>query len=307
MGSSPLLGEALSQTGLPHSRCHPFPILNRKGTAFYLKRDDELGPYYCGGKHRKYHTLLPHIEKEGYAHVFSWGSPFSNHLLTFGKLLQEKEIPFTFFVLERHGKLEGNAKLLFELCQNALIEVKRPDWEGVASLVTQAATRYAHPFICPEGAFCKEALTGAMSLAQDIKINEKEHDVLFSDIFIDAGTGLSAIGLLKGLGKTSKRVHILLLAEEEGVFLKKLEGIAPLPEFHLYRPSKLKSFGAVSKAHLKRIEEVRQKSGVVLDPLYNAKLFSFIQEARENVPLGQNALMIHSGGTHTLPFFLDLR
>lgn len=291
------------------SRAHLFPILNTSQTTFYIKREDEIGGLASGTKLRKYASLLPYIEKNQLRPVLSWGSAYSNHLLALSSFLKQKKIPFHFFILEASGEEVGNALFLKMISEENLIPISREAWPEIEKLVEEKAETFSQttPFICPEGAFCKESLPGAMTLAEDIQRNEQELGIEFSDIFIDAGTGLSAMALLFGL-KKKKKVHILLLAEEEKVFLEKLKalqketGLSPAP-FSLYRPSKLKSFGSHSKKLFKIITRVAHEEGILLDPVYNGKMFLFLEEEREKFNLGKHALMIHSGGTLSLSGF----
>ena len=51
-------------------------------------------------------------------------------------------------------------------------------------------------YIVPEGSFCKEAIVGASTLALDILKNEKELGIEFDHVFVDSGTGMTAMSLI---------------------------------------------------------------------------------------------------------------
>jgi 1-aminocyclopropane-1-carboxylate deaminase len=62
-------------------------------------------------------------------------------------------------------------------------------------------------YIVPEGAFCKDAIAGASTLALDIIRNESELNIEFDHIFVDSGTGLTAMSLISSFSvlKSNKR------------------------------------------------------------------------------------------------------
>jgi 1-aminocyclopropane-1-carboxylate deaminase/D-cysteine desulfhydrase-like pyridoxal-dependent ACC family enzyme len=137
----------------------------------------------------------------------------------------------------------------------------------------------------------------------------------FNHIFIDAGTGLSAIATILAFAwmKIETLVHVLLLADEEQQFLDKLkrfhqsfeqfvEDRVPWPDrFRLYRPSVARSFGSVNTEMMTHIQFLAREEGFFTDPIYSAKLFL---EAKSRIAeLSGNVLVVHSGGALTLMGF----
>ena len=153
----------------------------------------------------------------------------------------------------------------------------------------------------------------------DIVRNESSIGKVFDHLFIDAGTGMSAMGLLLAhayMGHPSQ-IHIVLMADSEESFLDRLEDykkawstligsdieIGQLPTF--YRPETGKSFGSVNRSVLNGISEIAKKEGLLLDPVYNAKLFAKTYQILQDTALKGNVCLVHSGGGTGLMGFAE--
>lgn len=297
-----------------HSRVHTlkhFPC----SMNWFVKRDDELSCGISGSKYRKYASLLPYLKRQGYKTVHLVGSSYSNHLVGILQLLNESQITPTVYLLESHHHvlnqdhlLEGNLgfiKLL--LGKNSYRMLSRKEWPDRESIIKTHLSPSC--IYIPEGAEMFPSLAGAISLAKDIAV----HNASFDHLFIDAGTGLSAIGLLLGMVsyKLSGKVHIILMAEDRFSFEKKLKDYKRLlekelsqpiilPPYEIYLSSIGKSFGSINSTIFDEIRSLAQQEGLLTDPIYSAKLFYSAKEIAKNHNLKGNALCIHSGGALTL-------
>jgi 1-aminocyclopropane-1-carboxylate deaminase len=163
-------------------------------------------------------------------------------------------------------------------------------------------------------------LPGALTLAIDILQNEQENQQTFQHIFIDAGTGLSAIATILAFAWLKKEtlLHILLLADDEQQFLARLK------QFHqyfdsfvedqlnwpgivsgirLHRPTLAPAFGSVNATVMKHIQFLAREEGFLTDPIYSAKLFWEAKDIIHSQALAGNILVVHSGGALTLMGF----
>lgn len=273
-----------------HSRVHPL----RTFPGCYVKRDDELGFGITGSKLRKYSTLVPYFISEQFDEVVVIGSAYSNHVMGITQLLIENGIkPILYLLGNADYPARGN--LLFtKLLTDSIRWVSREEWPHVEEI----ARNEQKGFILPEGGFIAQSLPGAMTLAQDIARNEKELGFSFDHVFIDAGTGLSAIGLI--LGGVRALVHVLLLADDEKTFLLKLHRFSKDPHQHfvLHRPETARSFGSVNRTVLDEIQFLARHEGILTDPIYSAKLFFETRRVLKDIE--GKALIIHSGGAHSL-------
>jgi 1-aminocyclopropane-1-carboxylate deaminase/D-cysteine desulfhydrase-like pyridoxal-dependent ACC family enzyme len=300
------------------SRIHPLKFISKPHSAIYIKRDDELGFGISGTKLRKYESLLVHIKQQSIKHAVLIGGAYSNNIVGLTQLLIEQDVvPYLFLRGDQAPLYKGNFLLISLLVPAEQIYwVKRADWEQVTtgaqaflqSLPTNAS------LLIPEGACMVEALPGALTLGEDIVKNEYEHDLLFDHIFIEAGTGLAAIGLILSLAIIKRRahIHILLLALTKDEFLEKLRVFYQhlsqgsnqqitweelIHSLHFYTPAIAPSFGATNQTIFETIIQVARQDGILTDPIYTAKLLLTAKQIilDTSVIIG-NILIIHGGG-----------
>ncbi|MBN9229333.1 MAG: 1-aminocyclopropane-1-carboxylate deaminase [Legionella sp. 40-6] len=292
------------------SRIHALRHFPNEDVRCYVKRDDELGCGINGTKLRKYSALIPYWQKHRIEHLIIIAGAQSNNMLAALQIARQLGLVVHAFILKPwEEKVQGNFKLssLF-LAPDEIYWVERQDWPKVNQLAYAYQKKLSAPaFVLEEGGSVLPALSGAMTLAQDIINNEKQIGVQFDFIFIDAGTGFSAAGLLHGLkiNHHPAQVYVLLLADKEPLFIKKMQQwLGYIPENgHCLYPTTAKAFGATNQTIKQEIRRMAYEEGILVEPIYSAKLF---YEARQFIirhQLKGNILIIHSGGVLTLPHF----
>ncbi|MEW8013791.1 MAG: hypothetical protein AB2807_03075 [Candidatus Sedimenticola endophacoides] len=304
-------------TGLNlHSRIHPLRGFG-DGT-IYIKREDELSAGVTGTKLRKYLSILPAIEARGIDRVVMIGSARSNNLVGLGQLLVERGVAVEAFI-KRPGDPTPTGNLLFLrmlLPPEAIYLVAPEEWGAVNTRATAHARRLnswgGRVLVVPEGGDCREALPGILTLAGDLLRNEHESGIRFDDIWIDSGTGISAIGLLLGLRLHQphpRRLHITLIAGDREAFMERYQRFehwcatlhgGPLPdpglEPHFHRPASAASFGSVNACVLEETHRIAREAGILVDPVYSAKhLYTVRQQLRAHPP-NRPQLVIYGGG-----------
>ncbi len=306
-------------SSIPHSRIHLLKTYSTPIARSYVKRDDELGFGVSGTKWRKYASLIPYLRNNNYEEVALIGGAYSNHVLGISQLLIEKSIRPTLFL---HGspptKCVGNFLLTSLLVPPEQMHwISRKEWPQVEVLANAyAKTSKLKTLVMPEGGSMDAALPGALTLAIDIL----ENPIEFDHIFIDAGTGLSAIATILAFSWLNKETlfHVLSLADGEEAFLAKLSHFQTtfeallqtslstpkiLNRVRFHRPTLAPSFGSVNSTIFKEIHIIAKEEGFFTDPIYSAKLFL---EAKRLIPsLKGNILLLHSGGALTLMGFQD--
>lgn len=305
------------------SRIHSLRSFSRKNCQCFIKRDDELSFSISGSKMRKYLSLLPYLKREKVQEALLIGGAYSNNVLGLTQLLIENGIKPT-LLLRKAGneELQGN-RLFIELLveQSAIRWISREDWSRVekiaATLAEEREKQKVKVKVIPEGAFLPEALDGALTLSADIVRNEVEHQMAFDHLFIDSGTGLQAAALILGMSWLRHRatVHVLLLADQQPLFIEKLQQLHPLfsrrlgedipfpDNFCLHRPTNAAAFGAVNAKVFDFIVSFARVEGVFLDPIYSAKLIFEGKKIIETDDFQGNVLFIHSGGGLSLSGF----
>jgi 1-aminocyclopropane-1-carboxylate deaminase len=282
------------------SRVHPLRFPAPAG--LYLKRDDELSFGVSGSKVRKYSSLLPELVEKGIRHAILIGGPNANNIVAGIQLFLEKGIT-PYLVLREKGdpRLHLNQALIeYFVPQERIVWVPRRDWKKKDQIAEDLARALPDSFVLPEGACCKEALKGAASLAEDIVRNEEEEQILFSDIVVDAGTGMQALGLLQGLQELNRflRVHIITVAAKQKDFEELTKRFAVPIELPVYfhKPQTAPSFGRANTTLLHFMQQFAREQGVLLDPVYSAKAAFTAFSLAKNEVFGKNALLVHSGG-----------
>lgn len=308
---------------LPHSRIHPIPMPVPAGGSVFLKREDEAGYAIAGGKLRKFASLIPFWRTNGINQVAVIGGSQSNQVLAATQILKQEGIDFRLFVKQGYHEGPGNAFLTQLLVPRSEWRiVKNEDWPQVEEFAAQYIPGQSNTsFVLPEGAWCREALPGAFSIARDLALDFDES--VPAHIFIEAGTALSAIGLLLALSRYFPsghlpKVHILLMAMDETEFSNRLTQAGqwaselfpdhsqhPLPIFQLHRPRNARSFGAVNHTVLESIVRTARHYGILTDPVYSGKLFYETERIIEEEKLAGDIVVIHSGGQSSLPGFYD--
>lgn len=304
-----ILEKALSKTpqcDYPfHSRVHKMHSFPKN---VYVKREDELGFGIAGSKIRKYRTLIPYLKGNRIQEVALIGGAHSNHILSFSQLLIENAIqPFLFLRGEASPLIQGNHFLLRLLVPKTQIQwISRKEWPAALEIASRS-----HSCVLPEGAMIPEALPGLLTLVTDILINEQTHG-RFGHVFVDSGTGLTAIALILGFAWLKKNtvVHVLQLTEKADVFRQKLKSyqsvfekwlghsIHSINNYELHYPTKGKSFGSTTNEVFNQILETARQEGFFTDPIYSGKLF--LEAKRLTNTLHEPCLIIHSGGSLSL-------
>ena len=126
-------------------------------------------------------------------------------------------------------------------------------------------------------------------------------------VYIDSGTGFTAASLLLGLGYFAlpfKLCIVSMTGQSEKEFAKLVDSLAPeyrrlmdedavVGHHEIAQPSQGQSFGSLPSAVFAEIESLAQGEGLLVDPLYTAKLSLYYREVRAaKVP----ALMFVGGG-----------
>lgn len=292
------------------SRVHRLHAFSNNQANCYVKRDDELGCGISGTKLRKYASLIPHLINQGIRHLVIIAGPQSNNLLAALQVARELQLQVHALLLKpKHELIKGNFKLsrLF-LHETDIQWIDRENWCEVEDIARDYLQSLSEPgFILSEGASVAQAMAGAMTLASDIIENEREYGVTFNHIFIDAGTGFSATALIKGMFESGHKavIHVLLLADSREEFNKKmLHWIHTNPDnYECFYPATAKAFGSVNQTIKNEIKRMAYKHGILVDPIYSAKLFYETRRYIEEHQLQGNILIIHSGGTLTMAGF----
>ena len=255
-------------------------------------------------------SLTQFFDRAGLSRLVAWGSSRSQFILGLLQIAAERGLKVELFLHEGTPWQDSGSDQLYRLLTQAvpITWIPREEAASIAARARERAEAWGAVLISEGGAQI-ESLPGAMTLALDIAAQEAYLKTPLDGIWVDAGSGLTAQALLCGLGYLQHKahVHIVLMAGSEASFHEGLAaacgwcgeiwGVQPevLPHFTLHRPPSARSYGATNASVWREIKGRACDSGLILDPIYTAKLSaSFRSSADPNATAGAQ-LLIHSG------------
>ena len=197
-------------------------------------------------------------------------------------------------------------------------KLSRTEWENKEVILDEWMRKFQSEnriiFQIPEGAFCREALPGAMTLGSEILRHEETLNISFDTIYIDSGSGLTAAVLFHFFEAAgiNKQIRIYLAAGKEADFEQAITitadwlqaGFGSYSQGSVSRDfigaSEPKFRGKLSGEKKEFIQTFARKHGILLDPFYNSGLFSLALKEIQSSNEKGNSLIIHSGGVAAL-------
>lgn len=297
-----------------HSRAYRAPWLDSPGLEFFVKRDDELGGVFGGSKVRKYVSMLSFMVQGNCNVAALLGSLRSNNVYACGAYLLENNItPYAFLrITESKAHMEvyhGLVQMLFGRERASYIERSR--WTNVRTIVAKWKSEQVRSgvnvYIIEEGAFVLEAVIGAMTLGIDIIRNEGQLGTEFDHIFVDAGSGMTAIclSLILAAARRSTKVHVCMMYNCDSVFTARLKYVATylkdafscdlLAKINLctYPPITQSDCGEDPRLR-DEIFELASVGGIIAEPMYSGRLF-LQARVMAGASLHGKVLIVHSG------------
>ena len=277
----------------------------------YLKRDDELSASMIGSKRRKMIGILAFIQLQKIEKVIVEGSYSSNFVMALSQIVNEKRCCELFYLLKKplSDTSTQNIRLIdWFLTKDNHVLLDSLLWKNRAEVAKDIIAHQPNTLYLPEGGSHFSALSGGLTLADEIIHPIK--DLGISAIFIDAGSGMTAIALLLGLylkkdSQTSLDIYITLIAGKEADFVNQLThftGLNPSDlldksiTIHFHKPPFAKQYGLINEQILSAQKTIAHQTGVICDAVYTVKHLMTVKHYLENNTLQGNALVIHCGG-----------
>jgi 1-aminocyclopropane-1-carboxylate deaminase len=293
----------------------------------WILRDDELGGFW-GSKFRKYSSIIRYCREHGINHVIAAGGINSNNLAAAAALCKEADLEVTAFAVSDHSSetndLTGNRFLIkLLLPPDNLKVVARSEARTIPSLMTDYAKQLQQKgiksLVLEEGGGCLAAVEGCLTMASDIlSYRDLWQPSLTPDhIFIDSGTGLSVASLAAGLWQQGAlnrtKIHCIQMAGFDEQIIKAFNAwVTPVTSvtwnqvadrIRVYRPLSPRSYGATNEDLFTFIKTMARNHGLLLDPIYTAKLFLRTFDLIEGQNCRGHIVIIHTGGISGLMGF----
>ena len=257
-----------------------------------VKRDDLIDPFISGNKWRKLKYILADVKLKDKNHLVTFGGAYSNHLVATAAAASRNKLNATAFV--RGEKVENEMLLLCKLFGMNLIFVNRESYKYKKLLFSSFYGNDDQAYFIDEGGACLEAVDGCAEIIDELPET-------YDHIFCAAGTGTTAAGLLKGINKhqliTQLNVIPVLkggefIKDEIAIYENDLSKLTIHTDYH---------FGGYAKTSPELINFVKDftaQTGMLIDPVYTAKMFYAINDLAQKAYFKPNAkiLAIHTGG-----------
>lgn len=257
-----------------------------------MKRDDLIDPYISGNKWRKLKYILAKAKKENKTHLVTFGGAYSNHLVATAAAASRSGFKSTAFV--RGEEVKNEMLLLCRLFGMKLIFTDRESYRDKFQLFAQHFVNDEQAYFVNEGGASMEATIGCAEIIDELTAP-------YDHIFCAAGTGTTAAGLLRGIQQhgLDTKLHIIPVLKGASFIQDEIAQYTPVSEhlkIHLNY-----HFGGYAKTTPELISFMKTftaKTGLLLDPVYTAKMFYAIQDLAQQgiISKDESGLAIHTGG-----------
>ncbi len=293
----------------------PTPVQEIKfeGRKFLIKRDDLTGVELSGNKVRKLEFLLCQAKKEKARYIFTCGGDQSNHARATAIAAVKLGMKPKLFLWGKDKPDSDGNLFLNKLSGAEIFFMNKNNYEFVNEIMQEESeilrSMGKNVYVIPEGGSTTLGIWGYVSFVDELskQINLKPID----GIFVAAGTGGTAAGILAGLSQygINMTVYAVNVLYDENMIRKKILQLAQgvVMDFKLandINPDNLRilngyseeGYKKISRSKLELINKFFRETGILLDPAYTGKAFyayyhNFIKKDRKS-----KVLFLHTGG-----------
>ena len=282
------------------------PELEERNIRLFIKREDQIHSEVSGNKFRKLKYNLLEAKEKGFGKLLTFGGAYSNHILatavaghlnnfeTIGIIRGEELGENLAKTIEENSTLKQASQYGMKF-----VFISREAYRNKTSpsLINSLKNQFDNFYLIPEGGTNELAIKGCEEILT-------KQDTQFDYICSCVGTGGTIAGLINSSQKHQK---VLGFPALKGDFLineiKTMVGDKKnwelVSEYH---------FGGYSKYDDRLIEfinEFRQRTSILLDPIYTGKmLYGILDMIQKNQLLeGSKILVIHTGGIQGITGF----
>ncbi len=276
----------------------------KKNISVILKRDDQIHPIVCGNKWRKLKFNLKHVSHNKIKQIISFGGAWSNHLHALGWCCKQLNVELIAFV--RGEQSDNPSAMIKDLIgwgatinwiNRAEYRLKQdPQWLG------KLLEKYPQAEVIPEGGSNQLALKGVAELANELKQdNHQEIDYLCTAV----GSGGTIAGLIKAFANSKTKIigiPVVKGIEALNNTISELIHDTSLNHWQLIADYECGGFARYDQTIAEYIEEFYNQQGVLLEPIYTAKLLIAVDDLIYKGFFENNStiVVLHSGGLQGL-------
>ena len=267
-----------------------------------VKRDDLIDPYISGNKWRKLKYILKNATELQKSHIVTFGGAYSNHLVATAAACSRAGLKSTAFVrggnAEQGERLENEMLLHCELFGMNLIFTSRESYRNKSLLFEQHFGDEPAAYFVDEGGASTEAVRGCAEVIDELIA---DCDAKIDHLFCAAGTGTTAAGLLKGIHSNGLNtiLHVVpVLKGGEFVADEIMKYTGSTDQMVLHTDYHFGGYAKTKPPLLDYIKKFVAQEGVLIDPVYTAKLFYAIDDlvAKGYFKDSDKIVALHTGG-----------
>ncbi len=273
------------------------PLLSEKGIQLAFKREELLFPGISGNKYRKLKYNIQAAKAAKQHTLLTFGGAFSNHIAavayagavhgfkTIGVIRGEELASLPLNPTLEKAKSHGMS--FHFVTREAYREKHRPQY------VAKLQETFGHFYLIPEGGTNALAVKGCTEILHEL-------DTKFTHISVAVGTG----GTLSGLADAAfDHQEILGFPALKGAFLQKdICNFTQQNNWSLFESYHFGGYAKVTPTLVHFANQFNMDTGIVLDPIYTAKMVFGVMDLIENdyFESGAHILMIHTGGLQAI-------
>lgn len=271
------------------------PLFEEKGLEVWIKRDDLIHPYIMGNKWRKLKYNLLFARKNGYEGMLTFGGAYSNHIAATAACCYENGLKSIGIIRGDELNKDSNPTLRYAASQGMqLIFVTRQYYRSIQGESTGLQEKYPGYLCLPEGGTNLLAIQGCSEIVAEL-------DAQFDFVLTPLGTGGTMAGLLQGMNGKGRLIGVSSL---KGNFVHH-EFSRLLSEANIVHENyeiqdrwHFGGYGRVPDELVDFINQTRQNTGVLFDPIYTGKMYyAMLGLMKEGYfPKGSKILLLHTGG-----------
>ncbi len=275
----------------------PVERITFRGRKYFLKRDDLINPWFNGNKARKFDYYI-NADLSGFKKLASYGGNQSNAMFSLAAFAKIKGLKFDYYgkplPLFLKKNPVGNYKYALEFGMNY---IELPDYESFFRKMSSPEKTYDElgkdTLLIRQGGAEKEAEYGVKKLAEEINEWAKKEGIKDLSVFIQSGTGTTALFLQKHLDfkvYTTPNIGTSDYLLKQFALLDDDENNYPL----ILETEKKYVFGKLYKEFYDVWKEISQENNIEFELLYDPKTLIALDE--HNHKIKGEIMYVHSGG-----------
>jgi 1-aminocyclopropane-1-carboxylate deaminase len=266
------------------------PLFAQKQVEVWMKRDDLLHPFVSGNKYRKLKYLAQDALQQGKTHIVTFGGAYSNHLVATASAGAAMGLKTT-AILRGDEELKNPMLSICQLYGMELKQVSREEYRNKDAAFAKFFSDAANVYRIEEGGYCALGANGCTDLIAELTQP-------YQHIFCAVGTGTTVAGLING-APAQTQIHGIVALKGAEYIKGEIDALLHQPKnYTLHHNFYFGGYGKFDKTIIDFIKDFASQTGVLLDPVYTAKMMMGVTQLIEQDYFAPNTkiLAVHTGG-----------